>query len=111
MASSVGYRASRAQWNGGPIPTPEQALAEWDPALWPEDVMMRETANGPRGSSHARITSGTRSSTSQAYCTSRNDARNRSTTSGRACRSHELLAKAFNLTRVKHWCGSTCQEA
>ena len=49
MASSVRLFVRHArQGDRGPIPTPEEALAELGPGPLPADVMMRETGEWPR---------------------------------------------------------------
>ena len=83
----------------GPIPTPEQALAELGPGPLPADVTMRETGEWPRAiigtPDHVRDTLVDIASVLHLdevmLVTVVHDHQAR-------LRSHELLANAFNLT-------------
>jgi alkanesulfonate monooxygenase SsuD/methylene tetrahydromethanopterin reductase-like flavin-dependent oxidoreductase (luciferase family) len=99
MASSVRLFVRRAmRGDRGPIPTPEQALAELGPGPLPEDVMMRETGEWPRAiigtPGHVRDTLVDIASVLHLdevmLVTVVHDHQAR-------LRSHELLAEAFNL--------------
>src|SRR5579863_6922796 len=99
MASSVRLFVRHArQGMRGPIPTPEQAIAELGPGPLPADVMMRETGEWPRAiigtPTHVRDTLADIASILQIdevmLVTVVHDHQAR-------LRSHELLAKAFDL--------------
>ena len=99
MASSVRLFVRRARTGDrGPIPTPEQALAELGPGPLPADVMMRETGEWPRAiigtPDHVRDTLVDIASVLHIdevmLVTVVHDHQAR-------LRSHEVLAKAFNL--------------
>ena len=100
MASSVRLFVRHAR-NGmrGPIPTPEDALAELGPGPLPADVMMRETGEWPRAiigtPDHVRDTLVDIASVLHLdevmLVTVVHDHQAR-------LRSHELLANAFSLT-------------
>jgi alkanesulfonate monooxygenase SsuD/methylene tetrahydromethanopterin reductase-like flavin-dependent oxidoreductase (luciferase family) len=100
MASSVRLFVRHArQGMRGPIPTPEQALAELGPGPLPDDVMSRETGEWPRAiigtPDHVRNTLVDIASVLHIdevmLVTVVHDHQAR-------LRSHELLAQAFNLT-------------
>jgi len=99
MASSVRLFVRHArQGMRGPIPTPEQALAELGPGPMPDDVMTRETGEWPRAiigtPTHVRDTIVDIASVLHIdevmLVTVVHDHQAR-------LRSHELLADAFNL--------------